>query len=68
MIGRPGIGEEENPYQLERVLAAKVRDVGSQVDGRLATAVLSLVEQPGLRLAGADAAVDLIRDRLAAGS
>jgi hypothetical protein len=66
LIGRPGLGEEENPYQLGRVLASKVRDVGSQVDGRLATAVLSLVEQPGLRLAGADAAVDLIRDRLAA--
>ena len=61
LIGRPGLGEEENPYQLGRVLASKVREVGSQVDGRLATAVLSLVEQPGLRLAGADAAVDLIR-------
>jgi eukaryotic-like serine/threonine-protein kinase len=65
LIGRPGIAEDDNPYQLDRVLTDKVREVGVHVDKRLASVVLSLVEQPGLRLAGADEAVGLLRDRLA---
>ena len=64
LIGRPGHAEDDNPYQLDRVLAAKVKEVGTQVDSRLAGSVVSLVEQPGLRLAGADQAVELVRERL----
>jgi hypothetical protein len=64
LIGRPGNAEDDNPYQLDPVLGAKVKDVSAQVDSRLAATVLSLVEQPGLRLAGADQAVELIRERL----
>jgi hypothetical protein len=66
LIGRPGHADDDNPYQLARLLADRVKDVGAQVDSRLAATVLSLVEQPGLRLAGADQAVELTRQRLRA--
>ena len=66
LIGCPGLDDNEHPHELHRLLTVKVREVGTQVDARLTAVVTSLVEQPGLRLAGADEAAKLLRDRLAA--
>jgi hypothetical protein len=66
LIGRPGHGEKDTPYKFDRLLASKVREVSAQVDAKVTTTVLALVEQPGVRLAGAEEAVSLFRNGLAA--
>ena len=64
LLGRPGLDENEHPPAIPDSLQSKVREFGSKADSRLANSVLALIEQPGLRLAGAEAAFRVLRDRV----
>jgi len=65
LLGRPGLDDTEQPPTIPAALQTKVRELGSQADSRLANFILSLIEQPGLRLAGAEEAIRTLGDRLA---
>ncbi|HEX3152156.1 MAG TPA: tubulin-like doman-containing protein [Gemmataceae bacterium] len=65
IIGRPGAQESENPNEVGRYLGAAVRELAAHGDSKLSTVIVSLVEQPGLRIAGAEDAVRLLRNRVA---
>jgi serine/threonine protein kinase len=64
LLGRPAHDDSEYSHELGRALAQAVREVAAKADSRIGSAILSLIEQPGLRVAGADDAIRLIRQRL----
>src|SRR5262249_19208863 len=64
LLGRPGVEDADHANDVGRVLAEKVRDVSTQADAKLAAVIVSLVEHPGLRLAGAEEAIRLLRARI----
>jgi eukaryotic-like serine/threonine-protein kinase len=64
LLGRPGVEDADHANDVGRVLAEKVREVSAQADAKLAAVIVSLVEQPGLRLAGAEEAIRLLRARI----
>jgi eukaryotic-like serine/threonine-protein kinase len=64
LFGRPGQDEDERPHQVGRVLADYVRELAERANAKLGEAILALVEKPGLRVAGAERVVRLMRQRL----
>jgi serine/threonine protein kinase len=64
LLGRSGAEDADNPGELTRALASKVRSLAQQADTKLAAAVTSLIEQPGLRLPAAEEAVRILQSRL----
>ncbi|HVK11102.1 MAG TPA: tubulin-like doman-containing protein [Gemmataceae bacterium] len=63
-LGRPGADEAEFPHQVGALIAATVSQVTADADRRLLAAVGSLIEQPGLRIAGAEEALGHFRRRI----
>lgn len=63
LTGYPGLDENEKPATIPNALQAKVKEIGSRADSRLGSFILSLIEQPGLRLAGAEEAIRVLRGR-----
>jgi hypothetical protein len=64
LLGRPRTDESNNPCEVGKALAAKVKDLSVHADNKLLAVVLSMAEQPGLRLPGAEEAIQLLRCRL----
>jgi hypothetical protein len=65
-LGKPAPGESDQPGEVARILTEKVRELASQADSKLTAIILSLMEQPGLRLCAAEEAVEVLRSRLQA--
>jgi eukaryotic-like serine/threonine-protein kinase len=63
-VGLPASEQRQKPFALGTILSEWVRVFAPQADGKLASLVLSMVEQPGLRLAGAEAVARLVRARI----
>jgi eukaryotic-like serine/threonine-protein kinase len=64
LIGRPGTQESEHPHEVGRLLSRAVQELAAHGDARLGGAVNSLLEQPGLRMAGAEDAARLLQARI----
>ena len=65
LVGRPGPDERECMHAVGKALLARSRELSAQADAKVNALSLALVEQPGLRLNGADDAVRQLRDRIA---
>jgi hypothetical protein len=63
-LGKPAPGESDQPGEVTRLLNEKVRELATKVDQKLTIIVLSLMEQPGLRIAAAEEAVEQLKARL----
>jgi serine/threonine protein kinase len=63
-LGRPGADEADFPHQVGALITATVTQVVGEADKRLLAAVGALMEQPGLRLAGAEEALNQFRKRI----
>ena len=64
LVGRAGDADSELPHIVGNTLTVKVKELASKADSRLAAAVINLVEQPGLRVAGAEEALRLLQAKL----
>ncbi|HKB03162.1 MAG TPA: tubulin-like doman-containing protein [Gemmataceae bacterium] len=63
-LGKPAPGESDQPGEMTRILNEKVRELATKVDQKLTLIVLSLMEQPGLRVAAAEDAIEQLKTRL----
>jgi hypothetical protein len=64
LLGRPRTDESNNPCEVGKALATRVKELTVHADNKLLAVVLSMAEQPGLRLPGAEEAIQLLRCRL----
>jgi serine/threonine protein kinase len=64
LVGSPGLDDREHPHAVGTALAAKVQELASQADSRMQSVILSLVEQPGLRVAGAEEALRILGNKI----
>jgi len=64
LLGRPRTDEANNPCEVGKALATRVKELSGRADTKLLAVVLSMAEQPGLRLPGAEEAINLLRCRL----
>jgi eukaryotic-like serine/threonine-protein kinase len=63
-LGKPAPSESEQPGEVTRILNEKVKELAGHADTKLTAIVLSLIEQPGLRLTAAEQAIESVRGRL----
>ncbi|MBO0697202.1 MAG: protein kinase [Zavarzinella sp.] len=63
-LGKPAPGESDQPGEVARVMTEKVKELATQADSKLTAIILSLMEQPGLRLCAAEEAIEVLRSRL----
>ena len=64
LLGRPSREDGEAAFVVGSILSARVRQLGTEADAKLGRLFLSLIEQPGLRLAGAEEAIHAVRARI----
>jgi hypothetical protein len=64
LVGSPGLDDCEHPHSVGTALAAKVQELASQSDSRLQSVIMSLIEQPGLRVAGGEEALEVLRQKI----
>ena len=63
VFGRPGAGERESRSAAGNALAFRARELTNQADAKATALALSMIEQPDLRIFGADLALQELKDR-----
>jgi eukaryotic-like serine/threonine-protein kinase len=64
LFGLPGPDERESSSAVGSALATRVKELAVLAESKLTAMVISHVEQPGIRLAGAEEATRVIRSRI----
>lgn len=64
LVGRVGREEADHPGRVAGQLIRREKDLVSEADAKLITAVVSVIEQPGLRLPAADQLIHRLEERL----